>query len=361
MAFGPHVIFRSTPFLPFYRHENFFHRERLMKKIILTGDRPTGQLHLGHYVGSLVNRVALQDHHTQFVMIADIQALTDHFERPEIITHNTYEVLRDYLAVGIDPLKTTIFIQSQIQELSELMIYFLNLVSVHRLERNPTIKAEIQQKGYEHELPAGFLCYPISQAADIAAFQAEVIPVGEDQVPLIEQTNEVVRRFNRIYNTNCLKEAKAHLSSTPRLIGINGKAKASKSLGNCIFLADTQEVVKEKVFSMYTDPNHIRINDPGQVEENVVFMYLDAFHQNKEEVEELKMRYRKGGLGDTTLKALLNDTLQQILLPIREKRNALQTKDLKEILYEGTKRARKCAQQTLEKVREAIGIAYFPS
>lgn len=330
-----------------------------MKKTILTGDRPTGQLHLGHYIGSLSNRVLLQEEHEQFVMIADVQALTDHFETPEKITHNTFEVLRDYLAVGIDPKKTTIFIQSQIPELAELTIYFLNLVPVKRLERNPTIKAEIQQKGYDSDLPAGFLCYPVSQAADITAFQAELVPVGDDQVPMIEQTNEIVRRFNRLYHTSCLKEATAYLSHTPRLIGTDGKMKASKSLGNSLFLADAPEVIKQKIFSMYTDPNHIRVSDPGQVEGNVVFTYLDAFHLDKEELEDLKARYRRGGLGDTAIKALLNTTLQKLLDPIREKRQQLQTNELREIVQEGTKKARERAKRTIEQVREALGITYF--
>lgn len=330
-----------------------------MKKTILTGDRPTGQLHLGHYIGSLLNRVLLQEEHEQFVMIADVQALTDHFETPEKIIRNTYEVVRDYLAVGIDPNKTTIFIQSQIPELAELTIYFLNLVPVKRLERNPTIKAEIQQKGYENDLPAGFLCYPVSQAADITAFQAELIPVGDDQVPMIEQTNEIVRRFNRLYNTRCLKEATAYLSHTPRLIGTDGKMKASKSLGNALFLADAPDVIKQKIFSMYTDPNHIRISDRGQVEGNVVFTYLDAFHPDKEELEDLKAHYRRGGLGDTAIKALLNTTLQRLLKPIREKRQSLNTEELRSLVYEGTKKARERAHMTLEQVREALGITYF--
>ncbi len=330
-----------------------------MKKNILTGDRPTGQLHLGHYVGSLLNRVALQEQYNQFVMIADVQALTDNFENPNKITKNVYEIIRDYLSCGIDPEKTCIFIQSQIPELAELTIYFLNLVTVPRLKRNPTVKAEIQQKGYESELPAGFLCYPVSQAADITAFKTELIPAGDDQVPMIEQTNEIVRRFNRTYNTSCLLEAKPYLSHTPRLIGINGTAKASKSLGNAIFLADSREVVKEKVFSMYTDPNHVHVSDPGKVEGNVVFTYLDSFHPDKEEVLDLKERYRQGRLGDTTIKTLLTDTLEMILEPIRSKRLKLQHHELQEILFEGTKKARKIAKTTLEQVREAIGITYF--
>ena len=330
-----------------------------MKKNILTGDRPTGQLHLGHYVGSLLNRVALQENHNQFVMIADVQALTDNFESPEKVTKNVYEVIRDYISCGIDPKKSTIFIQSQIPELAELTVYFLNLVSVRRLERNPTVKAEILQKGYESDLPAGFLCYPVSQAADITAFQTQLVPVGDDQVPMIEQTNEIVRRFNRIYNTDCLRETQAYLSHTPRLIGTNGVAKASKSLGNAIFLADPGEIVKEKIFSMYTDPNHIHVGDPGRVEGNVVFTYLDSFHPDKEEIEMLKAHYRRGGLGDTAIKTLLNDTLQRLLEPIRSQRLRLQHHELQEILHEGTKKARKVAQNTLELVRAAIGITYF--
>ena len=330
-----------------------------MKKNILTGDRPTGQLHLGHYVGSLLNRVALQENHNQFVMIADVQALTDNFESPEKVTKNVYEVIRDYVSCGIDPEKSTIFIQSQIPELAELTVYFLNLVSVRRLERNPTVKAEILQKGYESDLPAGFLCYPVSQAADITAFQTQLVPVGDDQVPMIEQTNEIVRRFNRIYNTDCLRETQAYLSHTPRLIGTNGVAKASKSLGNAIFLADPQELVKEKIFSMYTDPNHIHVGDPGRVEGNVVFTYLDSFHPDKEEIEMLKAHYRRGGVGDTAIKTLLNDTLQRLLEPIRSQRLRLQHHELQEILHEGTKKARKVAQNTLELVRAAIGITYF--
>jgi len=240
-----------------------------MKKIILTGDRPSGCLHLGHYVGSLKNRVLLQDSYEQYVMIADVQALTDNFENPQKITQNVYEVAKDYLSVGLDPQKTTILIQSQIPQIAELTIYFLNLVSLGRLERNPTVKSEIAQKGYDDSIPAGFFCYPVSQAADITIFGAELVPVGDDQIPMIEQTNEIVRKFNRIYNTDCLKECKAYLSPSSRLVGIDGKAKASKSLGNAIYLSDSSEEVKRKVFQMYTDPNHIKLSDPGQVEGNV--------------------------------------------------------------------------------------------
>ncbi len=269
------------------------------------------------------------------------------------------EVVADYISVGIDPNISTIFVQSQISALPELMMYYMNLVTTSRLERNPTVKNEIQQKGYGDTIPVGFFCYPISQAADITAFKAEIIPVGEDQLPLIELCNEVVRRFNRTYNTNCLKEAKACLSKTSRLVGIDGKAKASKSLNNAIFLSDSAEVVKKKVWSMYTDPNHIKISDPGQVEGNVVFTYLDAFYEEKAEIEDLKAKYRKGGLGDTVLKSLLNDVLQKMLLPIREKRAILKKKDLLEIISEGSKKAAIVANQTLQEVRDAIGINYF--
>ncbi|WP_131783461.1 tryptophan--tRNA ligase [Legionella gresilensis] len=330
-----------------------------MKKIILTGDRPTGKLHLGHYVGSLANRIKLQDEYNQFVMIADTQALTDNFETPEKIIDNVYEVALDYLAVGIDPTKSTIFIQSQIPELAELTTYYLNLVTLGRLERNPTVKAEIQQKNYDLSIPAGFFCYPVSQAADITAFKAEAVPVGDDQVPMIEQTNEIVRKFNRIYNTDCLKEAKAILSKTPRLVGIDGQAKASKSLGNAIFLADNAEEVKRKVYMMFTDPNHLRVSDPGQVEGNVVFAYLDAFHPDKEEVDALKAHYRKGGLGDSVIKKLLTQTLENLLEPIWERRASLKRNEVIDILITGTLAAREVAKTTVTEVRNAIGLRYF--
>ena len=256
-----------------------------MKKRILTGDRPTGPLHLGHYVGSLQNRVRLQDQYDQYVMIADVQALTDNFDNPQKITSNVFELIKDYIAVGIDPDQTSIFIQSQIPEIAELTIYYLNLVSLGRLERNPTVKMEIAQKGYGDSIPAGFFCYPVNQAADISIFRAEIVPVGEDQVPMIEQTNEIVRRFNRIYGGEYLKECQALLSSFPRLVGIDGKAKASKSLNNAIFLSDLEEDIKKKILQMYTDPDHLKVSDPGKVEGNVCFAYLDIFHPDKEEVE----------------------------------------------------------------------------
>lgn len=330
-----------------------------MKKIILTGDRPSGRLHLGHYIGSLQNRAMLQNEYDQYIMIADVQALTDNFEHPEGIKENVYEVAKDYLSVGIDPDKTNIFIQSQIPEIAELMVYYLNLVTLGRLERNPTVKIEIKQKNLENSISAGFFCYPVSQAADITIFQAELIPVGADQIPMIEQTNEIVRKFNRIYNTNCLKECKPYLSHTSKLIGIDGKAKASKSLNNTIYLSDNATEVKQKIFQMFTDPDHIRINDPGKIEGNVVFEYLDAFHPNKEEVTHLKDHYRRGGLGDTTIKNILNDVLQNLLMPIRDKRELLRQEDIQEILFNGTSKAQQLAKATMEKVREAIGLNYF--
>ena len=330
-----------------------------MKKRILTGDRPSGRLHLGHYVGSLQSRVKLQYEYDQYIMIADVQALTDNFENPKKITENVFEVAKDYLSVGIDPTQTTIFVQSQIPEIGELTVYYLNLVTVGRLERNPTVKSEIQQKGYNDSIPAGFLCYPVSQAADITIFQAELVPVGDDQVPMIEQTNEIVRRFNRIYDSECLKECNAILSNTPRLVGIDGKAKASKSLGNAISLSDTQEEIKQKIFQMFTDPAHLKISDPGQVEGNVVFTYLDIFHPDKEEVESLKAHYRRGGLGDMTIKNILNNSIQDLLKEIREKRGTIKQKDVQEILYHGTAKASQRAKLTMEEVREAIGVKYF--
>ena len=328
------------------------------RKIALTGDRPTGCLHLGHYIGTLKNRVALQHQYDQYVMVADVQALTDYFANPSKIQESLLEVVADYISVGIDPNVSTIFVQSQISALPELVMYYMNLVTTSRLERNPTVKNEIQQKGYGDTIPVGFFCYPVSQAADITAFKAEIIPVGEDQLPLIELCNEVVRRFNRTYNTGCLKEAKAQLSKISRLVGIDGKAKASKSLNNAIFLSDSADTVKKKIWSMYTDPNHIKISDPGRVEGNVVFTYLDAFYDEKDEIENLKAKYCKGGLGDTALKSLLNDVLQKMLLPIREKRATLKKKDLLEIISEGSKKAAIIANQTLQEVRNAIGINY---
>ena len=330
-----------------------------MKKKILTGDRPTGKLHLGHYMGSLQNRIQLQNEYDQYILVADVQALTDHFECPEKVTQNIVEVAKDYLSIGIDPNQTTIVIQSQIPEIAELTVYYLNLVTLGQLNRNPTVKNEIQQKGYNDAIPAGFFCYPVSQAADITLFQAELVPVGDDQLPMIEQTNEIVRRFNRIYHTNALKECKAILSKTSRLVGIDGKSKSSKSLGNAIALSDPPEVIKQKVFQMYTDPQHIKASDPGRVEGNVVFAYLDAFHTDQEVVAELKADYRQGGLGDVVIKNILNDSLQILLAPIREKRNSLDTRMVQEILYHGTEKGGQLAKATIDMIREAMGMQFF--
>ncbi len=331
------------------------------KKIILTGDRPTGPLHLGHYVGSLLNRVKLQDTYKQYVMIADIQALTDHFENPQKVRDNTYQVMLDYLAVGIDPEKTTIFIQSLIPQIAELTILYLNFVTVNRLKRNPTVKTEIQQKGYGENVTAGFLMYPVSQAADITVVKADLVPVGEDQLPVIEQAHEIVRAFNRTYNTTVLVEPKALISEVPRLVGIDGKAKMSKSLGNAIFLSDSADQVSKKVMSMYTDPDHVHVNDPGKVEGNVVFTYLDIFDHNKKEVQELKAQYQKGGLGDVVLKKRLITVLNDFLDPIRQRR-AEWEKDPKmvmELLKKGTQDTYAVAQHTMDDVRKVMHLDYF--
>ena len=331
-----------------------------MKKRVLTGDRPTGRLHLGHYVGSLQNRILLQDKYNQYIMIADVQALTDNFEHPKKITDNVIEVAKDYLSIGINPSQTTILIQSQVPEIAELTIYYLNLVTLGRLERNPTVKFELQQKGYHETIPAGFFCYPVNQAADISIFQAELVPVGNDQLPMIEQTNEIVKRFNRIYHTDVLKECQPIVGHTPRLVGIDGQAKASKTLGNAIYLSDDPDIIKKKIFQMYTDPNHIKVSDPGCVEGNVVFAYLDAFYRDKSVLAELKRHYQRGGLGDMEIKHLLNNTLQEFLQPIREKRASIEDKIVKEVLYSGTLKARQLAQETMKMVRDAMGICYIP-
>lgn len=330
------------------------------KQIILTGDRPTGQLHMGHYVGSLENRVKLQDNHQQFIMIADMQALTDNADNPEKVRSNVVEVALDYLAVGLDPAKTTMFIQSAITELSELTMYYLNLVTVARLQRNPTVKNEMQQKGFGADVPAGFLMYPVSQAADITAFKAKIVPVGEDQLPVIEQTNEIVRKFNSIYG-EVLVEAEGLLSTTTRLAGLDGKAKMSKSLGNAIYLADDADTLKKKVMSMFTDPDHLRVEDPGKVEGNMVFAYLDVFGQDKEQIAELKAHYQRGGLGDVKVKRYLLEILEAKFAPIREKRAEL-AKDkaaIMTMLKEGSLKAKEVAATTLSEVRRAIGVQYF--
>ena len=327
---------------------------------ILTGDRPTGKLHLGHYVGSLSNRVKLQHTHEQYIMIADTQALTDNSDNPQKVHDNVLEVALDYLAVGIDPKLSTIFIQSQVTELAELTMYLLNLVSVARLQRNPTVKSEMQQKGFSTNVPAGFLMYPVSQAADITAFKATLVPVGEDQLPVIEQTNELVQRFNNLYG-NVLVEAKAALSTTTRLPGIDGKGKMSKSLGNGIYIADSMDTLKQKVMQMFTDPNHLRVEDKGQVEGNTVFTYLDSFDSNKEYIAELKEHYARGGLGDVKIKRYLLEILEAKFAPIRERRiqYAKDPASVMNMLKAGTHNAKIIASNTLEEVRLAIGVKYF--
>ena len=300
------------------------------KKTILTGDRPTGKLHLGHYTGSLKNRVALQneDKYDMFVMVADQQALTDNAKNPKKIVDNLLEVTMDYMSVGLDPEKTTLFIQSQVPELAELTMYYLNLVTVSRLHRNPTVKSEIQQKGFGESIPAGFFIYPVSQVADITAFKADLVPVGNDQKPMIEQTREIVRSFNSTYGDVLVEpEGMYPEGIAGRLPGLDGKAKMSKSLGNAIYLSDDEDEVRKKVMSMFTDPNHIRVEDPGCVENNAVFTYLDAFCQDKDALEEMKAHYRRGGLGDVKVKRYLNDILQAELAPIRARRKAITEKD----------------------------------
>ncbi|EOQ65809.1 tryptophan--tRNA ligase [Acinetobacter sp. P1(2023)] len=331
------------------------------RPIILTGDRPTGQLHLGHFVGSLRSRVGLQDSHHQHLLLADAQALTDNADNPDKVRRNILEVALDYLAVGIDPTKTTICVQSCLPALNELTMLYLNFVTVARLERNPTIKSEIQMRGFERDIPAGFLCYPVAQAADITAFKATVVPVGEDQIPMIEQTNEVVRRVNRQIGQDLLPECKALLSNMARLPGFDGKAKMSKSLGNTIVLNASDKDIKKAVNAMYTDPNHLRIEDPGQVEGNIVFTYLDAFDPNKEEVEELKAHYRRGGLGDGTVKKRLEGVLKELITPIRERREEL-AKDpdyIMDVLRQGTDKCRLITQQTLDEVKDGLGLFRF--
>ena len=330
----------------------------MSKKIILTGDRPTGALHLGHFVGSLANRIKLQDEYNQFVMIADMQALTDHAHEPELIKKSIFEVMLDYLSCGLDPNKTTILLQSLIPELSELTMYYLNLVTWNRLKHNPTVKQEIKQKGFQENIPAGFMIYPVSQAADITAFKAELVPVGDDQLPMIEQTNEIVRKFNQAYNCSVLIEAKPIVSSIARLPGIDGSAKMSKSLNNAIFLSDPIDVVKKKVMSMFTDPNHLKVEDPGKVEGNPVFTYLDAFDEDKKTLAEMKEHYAKGGLGDVVCKRRLLEVLEKFLDPIRKKRNELQKdkEDVLNILFKGSEISRNTAAKTLKEVKVAMKL-----
>jgi len=334
---------------------------KIEEKTVLTGDRPTGRLHLGHYVGSIKNRLILQDKYKDFFyMIADVQALTDNAENPDKVRNNVFEVMLDNLACGLDPSKVTCFIQSEIPEIAELTIYFLNLVTLARLKRNPTVKGEMQQKGYGEDVPAGFLCYPISQAADILFCKANLIPVGDDQLPQIEQANEIVHKFNSIYG-EIFPKVEALVGDTTRLPGVDGVAKMSKSLGNAIYLSDSHEEVERKVMQMYTDPNHIRVEDPGQVEGNVVFTYLDAFDPDKGRVARLKEEYKKGGLGDVVIKKRLIEVLDIILSPIRERREYLakDPKKIMDILEEGTKKARKTARDTMREVKRTMKIDYF--
>ena len=346
-----------------------------MSKIILTGDRPTGRLHVGHYVGSLKERVRLQNsglYDEVYIMIADAQALTDNADNPEKVRQNIIQVALDYLACGIDPEKATIFIQSMIPELTELTFYYMNLVTVSRVQRNPTVKAEIQQKKFESSIPVGFFCYPISQAADITAFRATTVPAGEDQMPMIEQCKEIVHKFNSVYGET-LTEPEIVLPTNQaclRLPGIDGKAKMSKSLGNCIYLSDESDEIKKKVMSMFTDPNHLRVEDPGKVEGNPVFIYLDAFSKPEhfaeylpdyQNLDELKAHYTRGGLGDVKVKKFLNNVLQEELAPIRERRKMWEQRipDVYDILKAGTEVAEKKAAETLHDVRAAMQINYF--
>jgi tryptophanyl-tRNA synthetase len=329
--------------------------------IVLTGDRPTGPLHLGHYVGSLANRVQMQKIHRQFVMIADVQALTDNYENPRKVRENVLQVVLDYLAVGIDPKKTTIFIQSLIPEIAELTIFYLNLVTLARLQRNPTVKTEMHQKGLENRIPVGFLVYPVSQAADITIFKARYVPVGEDQLPMIEQANEIVRSFNNIYGEGVLREAEAIVPKIARLPGTDGSAKMSKTLGNTIYLGESEETLYKKIMGMYTDPNHIKVSDPGRVEGNPVFAYLDAFGTDVAYIEQLKEKYQVGGLGDVTLKKYLYEVLAAFLKPIRERRLEF-AQDLgyiEKILQDGTAQARTVAGKTMHDVRAAMQLDYF--
>lgn len=337
------------------------------KKVILTGDRPTGKLHIGHYVGSLKKRVELQNsgEYETFIMIADTQALTDNAKNPDKVRNNVLQVALDYLAAGIDPSKTTIFVQSQIPQLPELAMYYANLVSISRLERNPTVKTEIKQKNFGEGVPSGFVFYPISQAADITAFKATHVPVGEDQMPMIELTREISRSFNQTYETDTLVEPEVILSREGierRLPGINGmEAKMSKSLNNGIYLADSFEGMRAKVMKMYTDPEHIRVEDPGKIEGNVVFAYLDVFAEDKEKVAEMKAHYQKGGLGDVAVKKYLIEEMDKVLKPIREKRAELEKNPemIYETLKKGSLKAEKIAARTLKEVKQAMKIDYF--
>lgn len=370
----------DTASVPYLERELFLFKPineevNIMSKIILTGDRPTGRLHIGHYVGSLRRRVQLQntgDFDDIYIMIADAQALTDNFDNPEKVRSNIGEVALDYMAAGLDPAKSTIFIQSMIPELTELTFYYMNLVTVSRLQRNPTVKAEITMRNFEASIPAGFLCYPISQTADITAFKATTVPVGEDQMPMLEQAKEIVHKFNSIYEP-VLVEPEILLPENEacmRLPGTDGKAKMSKSLGNCIYLADSPADIKTKIMSMFTDPLHIQVSDPGHIEGNTVFTYLDAFCTDEhferylpdyKNLDELKEHYKRGGLGDMKIKKFLNNVMQEELEPIRLRREEL-AKNMDyvyDVLKKGTEKARQCAAQTMSEVKKAMKIDYF--
>lgn len=346
-----------------------------MEKIILTGDRPTGRLHLGHYVGSLRRRIELQnsgDYDKFYIMLADSQAITDNFGNVQKVRDNVMEVMLDYLAVGLDPKKVTFFIQSEVSELTEFTFYYMNLVTLARLERNPTVKEELKQKDFNNTIPMGFLTYPVSQAADITAFNATIVPAGDDQLPMIEQTREIVRSFNNLYGET-LVEPRVLLPENEkayRLVGTDGKAKMSKSLGNCIYLSDEPNEIKQKVFSMYTDPEHIHVDQPGKIEGNTIFLYLDVFsrpeHFEKylpeyKSLDELKAHYRRGGLGDMKIKRFLNDILQELIAPIRERRKEFEKHpdEIMEILREGTTSAREVAHKNIIRLKTNMGINYF--
>lgn len=331
-----------------------------VKPVLLTGDRPTGPLHLGHYVGSLKNRVSMQETHDSYILVADMQALTDNAENPAKVIRNVLEVVTDYLSVGIDPTKAKIVLQSSLPEVALLFQIYSNLITVGRVERNPTVKEELRQKGLEREVPLGFFSYPVSQAADITAFKATVVPVGQDQLPMIEVANEIVRKFNRIYNTDVLVEAKAIVPEAGRLPGVDGKAKMSKSLGNAINLKSSSKDIERAVQQMYTDPTHVRVSDPGRIEGNVVFAYLDVFDPDREGLEDLKARYQHGGVGDGVTKKRLNGVLQDVLKPIRAERERIE-KDPAEVIRAveaGTEKAREVVTKTLNEVRDAMGINY---
>ena len=333
-----------------------------MKKRILTGDRPTGKLHVGHYLGSLKNRVELQDEYDTFIMVADVQALTDNFDNPQKVHDNVVEVTMDNIAVGLDPSKVTFFIQSQIPEIAELTVFFMNLVTMARLMRNPTVKDEITQKGFGESIPVGFVNYPISQAADILFLKTSLVPVGEDQQPMIEQAREIARRFNQIYG-HVFPEPEAKIGEVARLVGTDGNAKMSKSIGNTIYLADSEEEVTKKVMSMYTDPNRIKATDPGKVEGNPVFIYLDAFgtENDQSQIEEYKNKYKEGTVGDVEVKKFLATVMNNFLTPIRNRRKEYEQNPelVKKILREGTEKTREEARRTMDEVRKAMKIDYF--